>query len=297
MTTTTTSFYPWFQWISSTGGFHGAGAGKQKTFTFPDTISNVSSIDFSGMTTSNGSSISIRNTTSQVDGSFTATVYDENGNAIGASTVSVKKSSTVKMNTLSKITLPSNSSVKTITFYSTTRNAHMSLSTDATSEFKITYERESDLISFTPYSSAADWISSKSGSNFRIVQRVDNAYRKIANSSDVVVLDSLQFGELIHGLVPGETYLLVLQQKVNEWFDIDQDTITTKEISITNVSMRSSTITAEWEEDYPGALYSLIATSPTGSSLSTQTTDLSATVTGLSPGTNYVITIESQTNV
>ena len=289
---TTTSKYPWFQWIDSTGSFHPAGAGKHKTFTFPDAITGVTSIDFSGMKTSNGSSVTIRNTTVKVNGTFTATVYDENGNAVGASTVNVNKSSTVNMSTLSKITFPS-SSVKTITFYSTTRNAHTSLSTDATSEFKVTHERTSS-VSFTPYSSAAGWISNKSGSSFRIVQRVDYAYRKIANVSDVVLLTNLQPGSLVHGLLPGETYLLVLQQFGSEWFDIAQNTVTTKETGITGINFGSSTMTVNWEEDFPDALYTLTLTSPEGSSLSTQTKELYSSISGLNPGTDYEVTISSE---
>jgi len=291
--TTTTVYYPWRQWVDSLGSFHGAGSGKQKTFTFPDTITGVSSVDFSGMKTSNGSSVTIRNTTSKVNGTFTVTVYDENSNAIGASVVNVNKSSTVNMSTLSKITLPSNSSVKKITFYSSTRNAHTSVNTDDSSVFELVYTRTSS-ISFTPYSSAVGWISNESGSSFRIVQRVDYAYRKIANISDVVLLTNLQTGSLVHGLLPGETYLLALQQFGSEWFDIAQNTVTTNQTGITDINFGSSTMTVTWEEDFPGALYTLTATNPEGSSKTVQTTELSSTITGLTPGTNYEVTISSE---
>ena len=56
--TTTVSTYPWHQFLSSTGTWHkgnGLSFGVEKVFTFPDALTNVSSVDFTGMRRSNGS--------------------------------------------------------------------------------------------------------------------------------------------------------------------------------------------------------------------------------------------------
>ena len=288
--TTTTVQYPWLNtdFINGVGGFHGAGSGKQKIFTFPDKIDNVSSVDFSNMK-ANGSSVTIRNTTSRVNGTFTATVLDENGNAIGASTINVNKSSTVRMSNLSKITLPSNSSVKSITFFASTSNAHMSLNTDEDSVFELVYTRPYS-ISFSPFSSAASFSTNASGSSLRIVERISNASRKIADDDDVELSMS---DTIVHGLTPGQEHLLVLQEFGTAWFDIAENSVTTNEIGIIEVHKGSTGISAEWEEDYPGAIYTLTATSPTGDVIFVKTTELTEILTGLAANTSYTITISS----
>ena len=55
--TTTVSTYPWHQFLGSTGTWHngnGLSFGVEKTFTFPVILTNVSSVDFTGMKKSNG---------------------------------------------------------------------------------------------------------------------------------------------------------------------------------------------------------------------------------------------------
>ena len=292
MTETVTVTYPWRNgdWLPDTGTFM-KGA-RQKTFTFADSVTNVSNVNFTGMKTSSGGNITARNTTSRINGGFSVRVYDDSGSIIAEKSMAVNKSTTKNISLVGNINLPSNSTVKSIAFRATTDNANIVVNHDSTSEFKLTYTRTSS-ISFTPYSSASGWISTESGSSFRIVQRVDNAYRKIANSTDVVVLNSLE-SSIIHGLTPGTSYVLVLQKFGNEWFDIAQNTVTTNQTGITDISSGSSYMTVTWEEDFPGALYTLTATSPEGSYLTAQTTELSSTITGLTQGTNYTVTISSE---
>ena len=290
MTETVTVTYPWRNgdWLPDTGTFM-KGA-RQKTFTFADSVTNVSNVNFTGMKTSSGGNITARNTTSRINGGFSIRVYDDSGSIIAENSMAVNKSTTKNISTVGNIVLPNNSTVKSIAFRATTNNANIVVNHDSTSEFKLTYTRTSS-ISFTPYSSAAGWISNESGSSFRIVQRVNNAYRKIANSTDVVLLKN---DSLVYGLTPGTSYVLVLQKFGNEWFDIAQNTVTTNQTGITDISSGSSYMTVTWEEDFPGALYTLTATSPEGSYLTAQTTELSSTITGLTQGTNYTVTISSE---
>ena len=293
--TTTVSTYPWHQFLDSTATWHkgnGLSFGVQKTFTFPDILTNVSSVDFTGMRKSNGGLVTFKNTTKQVNGGFSIYVYDEGNNVIGQSVISINKNQTKYSSNFSEIILPSGSNVKKIIFFAYKNGAHVSVAHDSTSEFTVTHVRNSS-ISFTPYSTAADWISTDIGSSFRIVNRISYAYRKIANDDDEVLLTNLQNGSLVHGLVPGETYTLVLQQLGVQWYDVAQDVVTTNETEMTIIDKGSGYITAQWQQDFPGALYKLIATPESGTSVYVETTELSGTVRGLLPGTSYTLSITS----
>ena len=227
---TTVSTYPWHQFLDNTGTWHkgnGLSFGVEKTFTFPDILTNVSSVDFTGMKRSNGSSVTFRNTTRQVNGGFSIYVYDDGDNVIGESTISINASQTKFSSNFSEITLPSGSNVKRIIFFSFKQGAHVSVEHDSTSEFELTHERSTEITGITPYSTAVGFNSSKTGSSYRIVQRVENSYRKIADDADIILLENVQSDNIIKGLTPGEPYILVLQELGNAWYDLDEVNFTT----------------------------------------------------------------------
>jgi len=295
--TTTVSTYPWHQFLGSTGTWHkgnGLNFGVEKTFTFPDTLTNVSSVDFTGMKRSNGSAVTFRNTTRQVNGGFSIYVYDDGNNVIGQSVISINANQTKFSYNFSEIILPSGSNVKKIAFFSYKQGAHVSVEHDSTSEFEITYERSTELTGVTPYSTAVGFNSSKTGSSYRIVQRVENAYRKIADDADIVLLENVQSDNIIKGLTPGESHTLVIQEHGNAWYDLDEIEFTTETVTITTTSIGSESFITSWTEDYPGAVYTLSATSLDGSSsLSVDTTELSATIVDLLAGTEYTVSVSS----
>ena len=225
MTTTTVSTYPWHHFLDNTGTWHmgnGLNFGVEKTFTFPDTLTNVSSVDFTGMKRSNGSAVSFRNTTRQVNGGFSIYVYDDGDNVIGQSVLSINANQTKFSSNFSEITLPSGSNVKKIAFFAFKQGAHISVEHDSTSEFEITHERSTEITGVTPYSTAVRLNSSKTGSSYRIVQRVENSYRKIADDADIVLLENVQSDNIVKGLTPGELQTLVLQEHGNAWYDLDE---------------------------------------------------------------------------
>jgi len=243
----------------------------------------VSSVDFTGMKKSNGGLVTFKNTTRQVNGGFSIYVYDQGNNVIGQSVISINANQTKYSSNFSEIILPSGSNVK---------GAHVSVAHDSTSEFTVTHVRNSS-ISFTPYSTAADWISTDIGSSFRIVNRISYAYRKIANDDDEVLLTNVQNGSLVHGLLPGNTYTLALQTFGTNWYDIAQNTVTTNDVEMTMTDKGTGYITASWGADFPGALYRLEATPESGSSVYVETLETSATIRGLSPGTSYTLSVTS----
>ena len=69
--------------------------------------------------------------------------------------------------------------------------------------------------------------------------------------------------------------------------------MTTNETEMTIIDKGSGYITAQWQQDFPGALYKLIATPESGTSVYVETTELSGTVRGLLPGTSYTLSITS----
>jgi len=134
--TTTVSTYPWHQFLDSTGTWHkgnGLGFGVQKTFTFPDILTNVSSVDFTGMKKSNGGLVTFKNTTRQVNGGFSIYVYDQGNNVIGQSVISINANQTKYSSNFSEIILPSGSNVNKIIFFSYKTGAHISVAHDSTS--------------------------------------------------------------------------------------------------------------------------------------------------------------------
>ena len=296
--TTTVSTYPWHQFLSSTGTWHkgnGLSFGVEKVFTFPDALTNVSSVDFTGMRRSNGSLVTFRNTTRKVNGGFSIYVYDDGDNVIGQSVLSINASQTKFSSNFSEITLPSGSNVKKIAFFAFKQGAHISVEHDSTSEFEITHERSTEITGVTPYSTAVGFNSSKTGSSYRIVQRIENAYRKIADDADIVLLENVQSDNIIKGLEPGESHTLVIQEHGNAWYDLDEIEVTTETVTITTTSIGSESFIASWTEDFPGAVYTLSATSSDGSSsLSVETTGLSAIILDLLAGTKYTVSVSSK---
>ena len=181
MTETVTVTYPWRNgdWLSNIGSFHVAGG--VKTFTFADALTNVSHIDFTGMKRSNGGNVTVRNTTRLVNGKFSIRVYDQYNVIIANRTMGVNKSVTRNISLVGNLVLPTNSTVKRIGFLSVVSGAHMSINHDETSEFKLTYTRPKIDLNLTPFSTAVNWSSTKSGQSYRIVNRVTHTHRGIAN--------------------------------------------------------------------------------------------------------------------
>lgn len=268
--------------------------GTQKEFVFEDYPVNVNSVDVSEMVNTNGSSVSYNNTTKLSGGGFTVRVYDEGSNIIVQETFDLSSQQTRYMNAFSSLTVPENSVISKIAFRATFSHKHVAFRHDTASEFTLVQGRSSHL-NFTPHASAVTWTSNKSGTNFRIVRRVSNAYRKIADSSDIVVATNLNVsgeGGIITGLSAGTTYTFALQKLENNWFDVSQETFTTNTFNDMTVNeIGSGFVSFSWEQDYVGAVYTLTATSSSGSTISVETTELSATLSGLSPGISYTFSL------
>lgn len=287
----TTLTYPYYQYNpNGTSRFFGGGR-TGRTITFPDAITNVYEIDFSKMSDSSGKIVIMKNPTRNFNGKFLIKIYDQNKRAIYGKEVSVNKKRSVDISKFGVFKF-NNITVKYIEFRATTKNANIFYSVDDSSEYKINVKRPVYIIP-TAYVSGAllTWKSVLSVGSYRVVRRIDNAYRNIANDSDIYIggIDSYS-SVLVKQLNPGLKYVLVLQKRGSEWYDVAQTSLTTKDLNLRVDDIGSGSIVASWDRDYDGVIYTLNIISPIETTALT-TSDLSVVVTNLLANTDYSVEV------
>lgn len=265
------------------------GGNKSKLITFPDALPNITGIDFTDTVDADGDSVIIRNTTKTKDGEFSVYVLDSSGETVVQKTIDVdrigKTNNIRRINEIGKLTF-SSSTVKYIKFTSEVNNANIRFWVDDDSEFKMFQQRS--LLTLIPGTTTVSWSSPETG-DLRMVQRVENSYRNIADDSDVVVTST---DSTIQNLEPNHSYTFVLQKNGTEWYDIAGNTVVTKQVSISLDSWGTRHLSVSWDEYYAGATYALSAISST-SSKTIETNETSATIRELEPGTSYTIQLKS----
>lgn len=294
--TITRTTYNYREGISSKATWFGGGH-MSTSYTFPDEINDAISIDFAGMKTGGGKAwVNIRNTTLRQNGGFSVNAYDINDNIIATTTLAVNKNVTKTFNDLPKITIPDGSSVKKLIFFSRRQRAHMSLNHDTTSEFSIMVNRDPLLkptVEKKDLTTAKlSWGENLTG-NYRIVQRVKNAYRNIANESDIVLLENVTGSSAtLSGLSMNSKYIAVLQKLGNEWYDIGQVTFKTElvDIDLQIEEVGSRYMKLKWNNE-SGYTLEVTATSP-GDIKSVVTSEKnSVIIRDLLPGVNYEVQV------
>lgn len=290
--------YPYTKFLDNTDTFYGGG-GQTKIFTFPDAVNDVSLIDFTQMKTSNGSSVSIRNITKRFNGGFSIRVYDNEDNLIGESYIALNKLITKYIYELDKITLPAGSNVKKIVFLANRKNANIVVNHDETSEFLMTVNRDTLFQPIVkenkPTMAELSWGANLTGTKYRIIQRVENAYRKIADESDIILIENVTGSAItLSNLSPGEEYVLVLQTLGEEWYDIGQvifeNEFINVEIKIEDVG--STYMRLSWNDNSDFDLtYKVILTSPNDTTKSVVTSENNITITDLIPDVEYQVQI------
>lgn len=296
MTNLTRTTYNYREGISSSGSFF-VGGNINRVYTFPDTINDVVSIDFIGMKTEGGSWVSIRNTTQRQNGGFGINAYDSDNNIIGQSYLQVKKNETKLFNDMPKITLPAGSNVKKIAFYSQRKTAHMTVNHDTTSEFSIMVNRDSLFQPIveekTPTTAKLSWDANLTGNKYRIVHRVKNAYRNIADESDIVLLENVTGSSAtLSELSLNSDYIISLQKLGNEWYDVGQVTFKTGmiDIDLQIEEVGSTYIKLAWNNE-SGYSLKVTAISPSDTKSIVTSEKNSVIIRDLLPDVNYEVQV------
>lgn len=160
-----------------------SGSGTPSTITLPDSIKNVSQIDFTDMRQASGALVTFRNATKHFNENFRVIIYVHNYNTIFTKTVSVSTigggTNSRQVSTLGVINL-NNATVKYIAFMVVTMNANILFTVDRASEYKIVVPSRM-AVGSQIYASGVDLDWTEPGS-YRIVRRIANSYRNIADT-------------------------------------------------------------------------------------------------------------------
>ena len=293
---TTVLTYPISQHVSgSTGGFL-PGGGTAKTIIFPDVLKNVSFIDFTKMKYGSNISSTIRNTTKNYTGNFVVYVYDENNRLIVSKKIFLGRLVKRNINIIGLLQT-NGSNVKKIQMRAITRNANVAMAIDESSEYEITVTRDPAFALSTTSISATraniEWGSNIVDFNYRLVNRVSNAYRNIANNNDVIVSENISGSSAtITGMNPETSYTLVLQKLGTGWYDVSQINFSTISIKIYVEDVGSTYVSLSWDEYNPGTTYEVIATS-SSNTVSTTTSDTETILQDLDPELTYSLQLRT----
>ena len=223
--------------------------GSSKSIIFPDTLTNVTAVDFTVLTTSDGTSVEFSNTTTKINGTFSFNVSDESGNILWSKSVSVTKkgtsNNTRNFAVFGVIEFDSPSNVKSITLEAETNNANISMKHDDSSFFQVLQQRQVAEFSISPTS--LTWSHPETG-NTRLVQRFENLDRNIADVSDIVVSTD----GVVSSLAPETEYTFAVQKNGNEWYDVWTETITTGTIPVATLRVgetKASMVDLSWESE------------------------------------------------
>ena len=273
------------------GRFHG-GANVGTTMYFESDYTNVTRVDFRGMTKPDSTDIAtIRNTTTRKDGFFEISIYNPNSKRIGYKKITLNRSSTKSITNLGYFDFTA-ATIRRINWKATTSGANVSMDVDhetETTHFTMTQTRKLVLTQVVSGPSVDLSWDGTVGKNYRVVERIENSYRNIPDASDVV-LDTISGGisTTLTGLVADVPTRIVVQQLGGAWYDIQQADITVTGVSLTTVQVGSTFVKCSWDNYGDGSVYTLTVTSDSHST-SVTTTDLEATVQNLLPSNSYTI--------
>lgn len=260
--------------------------------TFPDALHGVTHLDFTKMMGLNGELVKAKNSTHRT-GKFLVEAFNEDGALSSTKTIVLRgKSTSYGIENLGSIGVMGLTlgNLKSIRLRAKTINVYLTLAEE--SEFRLTMPITN--ITSKIFSSRVRMGWKLNGSRVRIVNRVQNAYRRISDPADIVVSPVFKGSSVeATNLVPGKKYLLVLQRLGKEWVDVGQAWITSVPFSITKLVTHSRTLYAKWSADFPGATYTLTYSSDKSTG-SIKTGNQYAIVNNLDSGTSYTVSVQSE---
>jgi len=280
---------PLYTNVSKYGGRFFSGNNIGMTIYFGDVMQNITKIDFSKMTNPDGGLATIRNTTSRIDGGFEVSIYTQNNVRIGYKKFDILRSATKSVSNLGSFTF-TDAYVRKIVFRATVTGANVSFDVDKdteTTHFLMTQKRPYILStdSITSNSIAFSW-NGVSGKSYRLVERVENSFRNILDSSDIVLGSTSSSTSLtLTGLFPGTSMRVVLQESGNTWFDIAQKDVTTGQVDLV-VDIGSTSASCSWDEVSSVSSYKVTCSSDSHDD-SVVTSELEATFRNLIPNKEY----------
>lgn len=220
---------------------HGGGS---YDIVFPEAIENVTAIDVTQMTSSDGSPITVRNTTMSFSGSFQIYVKDESDATVGFGSTSLSALQSKNMSTIGIIDV-GGATVKTISFqaqHGTGANVTTDGTLDSTSTFIVTSLAPDPLdITVGPIYALSSWPEILNATSYRL-DLTDGSFTK------TVIENTVDLEYVVRGLVPETEYIFSL-------YSSEDDVLYTFVASVTLTTLANVSSNYDLSFAYSGGKY------------------------------------------